>query len=129
MQFYLFNRGYAVWYDPDIVVHHHIKAQRLTPSWFYERFFWQGISDVLLDGEISGWREQQKLRPLRMGEDLSGIAANFVGYIKNRLSGTEDVVSRCRIHQRLGRMMTEILPGFAREAFSGSGSSEGLENR
>ena len=40
----LARAGYRFYYDPTIVVGHHIHASRLSPSWFRRRFFWQGVS-------------------------------------------------------------------------------------
>jgi glycosyltransferase involved in cell wall biosynthesis len=114
MQHFLRSRGYAIWYDPDILVHHHIKVQRLTPSWFYERFFWQGVSDAILDTQIAGWRGKQKTWLPRIRQDLSGTAQDYVRHLKALLSGTEDVVSWCRIQQRLGRMISNLRITFHR---------------
>lgn len=36
--------GLHAYYDPNILVGHHIPAERLTRSWFRRRFFWQGVS-------------------------------------------------------------------------------------
>jgi glycosyltransferase involved in cell wall biosynthesis len=38
-------KGYKLFYDPAICIRHFIHADRLTPSWFRRRYFWQGISD------------------------------------------------------------------------------------
>lgn len=118
MQRFLRSRGHAVWYDPAIVVRHHIRARRLTRSWFYERFFWQGVSDALLDDEISGWTPELKSRPAGLREDLDGTARDLFGLVKGLLSGDKAVVSRCRIRQRLGRMIGKTLPAFALEGLS-----------
>lgn len=40
--------GYTIYYDPEIVVGHHIAASRLTQSWFFQRTYWQGISEAYL---------------------------------------------------------------------------------
>jgi glycosyltransferase involved in cell wall biosynthesis len=40
----LARAGYASFYDPKIVVGHHIHASRMTPAWFRRRHFWQGVS-------------------------------------------------------------------------------------
>lgn len=37
-------RGWRLYFDPDIRVRHHIDENRLKPSWFRKRMFWQGIS-------------------------------------------------------------------------------------
>ena len=36
--------GYVCYYDPRIVVQHHIPATRLAPSWFLRRTYWNGVS-------------------------------------------------------------------------------------
>lgn len=37
--------GYGLYFDPEILVDHHISAGRLTKSWFRKRSFWQGVSE------------------------------------------------------------------------------------
>lgn len=39
-------RGFAVAFDPAILVHHQIQAERLTLSWLLRRMYWQGVSHV-----------------------------------------------------------------------------------
>jgi glycosyltransferase involved in cell wall biosynthesis len=36
--------GLQAYYDPSILVGHHIHASRLTRGWFRRRYFWQGVS-------------------------------------------------------------------------------------
>jgi glycosyltransferase involved in cell wall biosynthesis len=38
-------QGWKLYYDPAIVLHHVIHADRLTPEWMRRRYFWQGVSD------------------------------------------------------------------------------------
>jgi glycosyltransferase involved in cell wall biosynthesis len=38
-------KGYKLFYDPAIILHHYIHPDRLTPKWLRRRYFWQGISD------------------------------------------------------------------------------------
>jgi hypothetical protein len=38
-------RGWKLFFDPAIVIHHTIHADRLTPGWIRRRWFWQGVSD------------------------------------------------------------------------------------
>ncbi len=48
----LLRQGLGSYYDPLICVSHHIASQRLTKSWFYRRYFWQGVSiEILTDVE------------------------------------------------------------------------------
>ncbi|MGB7414414.1 MAG: hypothetical protein WA902_09420, partial [Thermosynechococcaceae cyanobacterium] len=38
------DKGYTIYYDPEISVKHHVPGSRLTQSWFTQRLYWQGIS-------------------------------------------------------------------------------------
>ena len=42
------DQGYVCFYDPQISVQHQIQATRLKPEWFYQRAYWQGISDAIM---------------------------------------------------------------------------------
>ena len=43
------NKGYQIIFDPSISVFHVIPQHRLTPQYFMERAYWQGISDLIID--------------------------------------------------------------------------------
>jgi glycosyltransferase involved in cell wall biosynthesis len=40
--------GYSCFYHPDIAVGHHIFESRLSQSWFTRRYYWQGVSDAVM---------------------------------------------------------------------------------
>jgi glycosyltransferase involved in cell wall biosynthesis len=40
--------GYSCFYHPDIAIGHHIFKSRLSQSWFTRRYYWQGVSDVVM---------------------------------------------------------------------------------
>ena len=40
--------GYKIYYNPDIVVKHHIPRSRVTKKWLLRRFYWQGVSNGAL---------------------------------------------------------------------------------
>ena len=39
------QKGWKMFFEPAVLIHHTIHADRLTPLWFRRRFFWQGISE------------------------------------------------------------------------------------
>jgi glycosyltransferase involved in cell wall biosynthesis len=41
--------GYACVYEPAMRVHHGVPAARLSHGWFRRRYFWQGVSDAVMD--------------------------------------------------------------------------------
>ncbi|NEQ49250.1 MAG: glycosyltransferase family 2 protein [Leptolyngbya sp. SIO3F4] len=43
------RHSHDVYYDPSVVVKHHAAASRLVPDWFFQRLYWQGISNAFLD--------------------------------------------------------------------------------
>lgn len=40
--------GYSCFYHPDITIGHHIFDSRLKQSWFTRRYYWQGVSDAVM---------------------------------------------------------------------------------
>ena len=128
MQSFIRSRGYPVWYDPAIVVHHHIRAERLTPSWFYEWFYWQGISDVVLANGTAEWTGGREARRPGLWRESSGAIRDLLGYVRSLLSGKGAVVARCRIHERAGRIVSIAFPGLARAGLPGIRRPAGREN-
>ncbi len=45
----ILKAGFSCYYHPKIVVSHHIFHSRLRKKWFVQRYFWQGVSDALMD--------------------------------------------------------------------------------
>lgn len=41
-------RGLACWYEPALAVGHHVPRERLCQPWFVRRYFWQGVSDAVM---------------------------------------------------------------------------------
>ena len=45
----LMRRGYQCVYYPAMAVRHLVPASRLTQRWFARRYFWQGVSDAVME--------------------------------------------------------------------------------
>jgi glycosyltransferase involved in cell wall biosynthesis len=43
------RRGFTCYWHPEAAVAHHVPASRLDRRWFLDRFWWQGVSDAVLD--------------------------------------------------------------------------------
>ncbi len=96
----------SLFYDPDIWVHHHVKKQCLSKSWFYKRFYWQGISDVILEYQVSSMKEEPWRFFRRFRRDLFHLFAEFLEYFKKILRrSTERVSSKSRIFYWTGRIL------------------------
>jgi len=42
------SSGWGLYYHPGVRIIHHVAPERLVPSFFYRRFFWGGITDVII---------------------------------------------------------------------------------
>jgi len=45
--------GYDAVYNPEIVVHHRVHAERANQAWLRRRVFWQAISDLFAEGKAT----------------------------------------------------------------------------
>lgn len=76
------QRGFVCEYHPAMLVEHRVPAARLEQRWFRQRYYWQGISDAvmeLLDSRPSGLRRaglalQRTARLLRQPARLVSLA-------------------------------------------------------
>ena len=48
LQMELIRRGYQCVYLPAMAIQHRVPAARLTRRWFLRRFYWQGVSDAVI---------------------------------------------------------------------------------
>jgi glycosyltransferase involved in cell wall biosynthesis len=63
----LHHAGFPTYYDPRIVVRHHVPVERLTRTWFRRRAFWQGVScAVVRDYLASHGIHEPVYRPLSL---------------------------------------------------------------
>ena len=63
------RRGYTCLYVPAMSIEHLVPVSRLEQRWFFKRFFWQGVSDAvmqIIEGAPSP-RERLSLAAKRMG--------------------------------------------------------------
>ena len=45
--------GFYALYAPEVFVRHSIPAERMTPEWFFRRYYWQGVSDSAMQQVVS----------------------------------------------------------------------------
>jgi len=99
------------YYDPDICVQHHVPVERLVENWFYNRYFWQGVSSVVLSHI-----EKPKKRIYYL---LIGFinACYFVLNPRNLLALIDNsrVYAMCKVKERLGRIWMLFRLGLGKE--------------
>lgn len=102
LQYMLIRSGLSCYYDPRIVVQHHVIATRLTKSWFLRRFFWEGVSEALMWLVLepkSGLR-----RRIQGARELAVSLTSPKGVPRLMVSSREpwDLTVRCKIMYSLG---------------------------
>jgi glycosyltransferase involved in cell wall biosynthesis len=91
LQHRLRQAGLPVYYDPSIVVHHLVPAERLTRPWLWRRAFWQGISDARSD------REEQRGGWLELGLAAAVGGVSTARLAARLLLGRPTATAECRI--------------------------------
>jgi glycosyltransferase involved in cell wall biosynthesis len=108
------KQGLGLYYDPKICVRHHIKVERLVKSWFYKRFFWQGVSDVILQYNIENAHNETKSKYLYRA---MVNAFHFIIHPMNTVTiilpaRTSSCVERkCSLYCRIGEIWTQTQIG------------------
>jgi len=93
-------------YDPGICVHHHVKSHCLHKKWFYQRLFWQGISDVIVERQLvlmrgNAWHSLPQLR-----RNFSLMFSETIKHFKEVLKRADGrFASRSRIFYWIGRIV------------------------
>lgn len=62
LQMQLRRRGDVPYYQPALIVRHHIAPERLTPRWFVRRAFWNGVSRAHMERELHPFSLHQRMR-------------------------------------------------------------------
>jgi len=117
------ERGYVPFYDPTVVVDHHVQRERVDRGWFLERARWQGVSAERARG-VAG--------PRSVGERAAHVAGLVYRLARCPFRGLffllrGDVASafdeRCAAARRVAQLAVLL------SARSGSGSGSGGPGR
>ena len=102
----LISMNMPLFYDPGICVRHHVKSECLRKTWFYKRFFWQGISDVILEYKFSQSAGETWLSIHRLWKDLSQLYRESLLYLRRIWKKSiEKVAIKSRILYWLARIL------------------------
>ena len=104
VQKHIQDQGYVCFYDPQISVQHQIQASRLQPEWFYQRAYWQGISDATMKIKHNQSVLIRIAVSIKAWLYLLGIYLSFFNLLTNNLS--KFVVTKCNILRRQGYAIT-----------------------
>jgi glycosyltransferase involved in cell wall biosynthesis len=102
--------GFKLYYDPAILVRHHIPASRLTRTWFRRRSFWQGVSLNLLHRYVEETARKLGLpepaRRARILEDLVvPVSAGAWGDLFDDRSSIMDFHKQLNCLEQLGYLL------------------------
>ena len=106
MQHYLKACNLPICYDPEICVYHHIKPLCLKKQWFFDRFYWQGVSDAILEYHIAEQEKKAWQFTYLVIRDIFWFSFYYAKYLKTRYAESEDryVLARCWALQWKGRL-------------------------
>jgi GT2 family glycosyltransferase len=104
--------GLTIVYEPMAIVHHRVPAAVSQPAWICSRFYWQGISDVILERTVTKRSRAELLRD-GLTELLAVLRDARGGYlsprrIRWRLHGLR-VDTKVRYSYRLGRARQRLI--------------------
>lgn len=101
------------YYNPEICVQHHVPAERLVKQWFYKRYYWQGVSDEILQ-YIETY--QSGIKPHYLYRGVVNASCFFVN-LRNLHTilipaNTRDQIERkCNSYNQLGHIWTQLRIG------------------
>jgi glycosyltransferase involved in cell wall biosynthesis len=98
------DQGYVCFYDPKISVQHQIQANRLEPEWFYQRAYWQGISDATMKIKHNQSVLIRIAVSIKAWLSLLGTYLDFSNLLTNNLNKV--VVTKCNILRKKGYAIT-----------------------
>ncbi len=90
--------GYEIMYSPTMVVGHRITPERMTPHFFLQRAYWQGISDYLVDKKLH--RAEINSKAERMRNEF--IRPNVALLDAGNLDDHETLLAICNIQFAIG---------------------------
>lgn len=104
--------GLTIVYEPAAVVHHRVPANMSRPEWICSRFYWQGVSDAILERTMTK-RSRAGLLKEGLTELLTVLRDARGGYlsprrIRWRLHGLR-VDTKVRYSYRIGRARQRLI--------------------
>ncbi len=114
MQRYLRRHSLPILYDPEICVQHYVKTQCLSKNWFYRRYYWQGVSDAILEYQISILDEKRWSFLPRVLRDAYSLLKDSQKCMRSWICNKNDlVINTCWACHWIGRLHsnTQIATG------------------
>jgi glycosyltransferase involved in cell wall biosynthesis len=94
--------GFECYYDSRVDIVHQIQSSRLTPDWFYQRAYWQGISNAVMRIKIE---HSLFLRVALAINAWFNILKSFLEIPNLFANQLERVAPKCKVLQKLGYAM------------------------
>lgn len=110
-------KGYRCYYDPHIIVRHHVPVSRLSQKWFVHRAFWQGVSDIKMQQILCPKKTRELLREAiaeacKIVKEICGgyiLPTEIYNHLKRMKLGTMTTVARRAgtVHQAIRETVTD----------------------
>jgi len=100
------KNGHNCYYDPKIIIRHHILRSRLTQKWFLERAYWNGISNAIVDMRIDPIPFPKRL--IKSIATLSRIliSPKELFYWLVPTDNPDIFLKKCSVYARFGHVVT-----------------------
>jgi glycosyltransferase involved in cell wall biosynthesis len=105
LQLQLEKLGLPIYYDPAILVRHHVSADRLTRRWLKKRSFWGGVSDSLISFLNRPPTPWWALRTLSWSARSALKSPLSVVALLRPSTDSRGIESRCMTWHRLGSVV------------------------
>ncbi|MDY6838321.1 MAG: glycosyltransferase [Thermodesulfobacteriota bacterium] len=94
--------GYSCHYHPEIAVRHHVPASRLNKSWFFRRFYWQGVSKAIARAHFESITIPKRISvAISAAKKLMGSPLPLIGLAAST-DGPDDFTQKCFTLARIG---------------------------
>ena len=95
--------GFVAYFDPAVIVHHHVPSQRLQRGWFYRRAYWQGRSQAVVFSAGSPGTVQRLLKAGQTVNSLLRLAISILlGVFRPNRTASWFFGKKCGIWRQLG---------------------------
>ena len=81
------KKGAKILYAPDILVYHNISSERLTRTWFKQRAFYQGLSEVMLERKYMNSRYIS----IKLIKIIISLPLNVLNYLRGLIFVRKDI--------------------------------------
>ena len=106
------QEGLSLYYDPEICVKHLVPANRLTKKWFMRRWYWQGVSNAIVELYGLNISKSSKIKLGLYRLRKIAFSPKYIVALIRPANDSKLFLQRCNTYGRIGEIL--CLLGFAK---------------